>query len=230
MRAVAKGGAPKIYTNYQDARKDLAGAIGWYCSYCEMGIRHMIEVEHVVPIEKGGDPLDWNNFLLACKYCNRTKWYHNDDRDGYLWPDRENTDLAFDYNEATVIAPRAGTGLGAEAVATIGLMGLNRYPGGPIEPTQADTRHIHRIDAWRVAKFSLANWQEVPVPAMARQIGIAAGKTGFHSVWKIVFAGVDDVLAHIEAEFTGTYRTVDAAGVRIVRSDLSSPPGWTGLI
>lgn len=227
MRAVEKGNAPSVYTHYGQARKDLTDAIGWYCSYCEMGIRHMIEVEHVIPIENGGDPLDWDNFLLACKYCNRTKWYRNLNRGGYLWPDRDNTDLAFEYNEATAIVPRTGTGVDIEATATIDLMGLDRYPGGPIPPTLADSRHIHRLDAWRVIKLSLANWQELPEPAMARQIGIAAGKTGFYSAWMTVFAGIDDVLDQIVASFTGTYTASDATGVRLIRSN---PPDWTGQI
>ncbi len=54
MRPVDKGTSPKTYTNYQDARDDLADRIEWVCSYCEMGVKNMINVEHVVPLAKGG--------------------------------------------------------------------------------------------------------------------------------------------------------------------------------
>lgn len=217
MRAVDKGDAPNVYNQYREARNDLTDAIGWYCSYCEMGVQNMIEVEHIVPQENGGAPLDWSNFLLSCRYCNGNKGNDNQGRDGYLWPDRDNTDFAFDYNEANVIQPRIGSVVTIEATATINLMGLNRYPGGPNPPTAADSRHIHRIDAWRLAKYSLANWQEAPSPAMARQIGIAAGGVGFYSVWVTVFAGTDDVINEIVAKFSGTY-TVNVGGVRAVRA------------
>lgn len=97
MRAIEKGDSTKNYKRYQDARNDLAAQTGWYCSYCELAVVHMIEVEHVVPKINGGDELAWENFVLSCKYCNSIKGARNKSRDGYIWPDRDNSDLAFDY-------------------------------------------------------------------------------------------------------------------------------------
>ncbi len=48
MRPVDKGIASTKYSNYSDARHDLANVIGYYCSYCEMPVKNMIEVEHVI--------------------------------------------------------------------------------------------------------------------------------------------------------------------------------------
>jgi 5-methylcytosine-specific restriction endonuclease McrA len=73
MRSVQRGVAPKIYKDYKAARNDLTGRLGWFCSYCEMPVHNMIEVEHIQPVANGGNELDWDNFLLACRYCNGNK-------------------------------------------------------------------------------------------------------------------------------------------------------------
>ncbi|MBK9452257.1 MAG: HNH endonuclease [Bacteroidetes bacterium] len=85
MRCIEKGASPRQYKDYHDARNDLAGRIGWYCAYCEMRVTNMIEVEHVHPVNHGGNELDWNNFLLSCRYCNGIKTDRNTSRRGYLW-------------------------------------------------------------------------------------------------------------------------------------------------
>jgi hypothetical protein len=216
MRAVEKGDAPNVYTQHRAARNDLTGVIGWYCSYCEMGVRNMIEVEHIVPQANGGAPLDWENFLLSCRYCNGCKGNDNQDRDGYLWPDRDNTDMVFDYNEATVMHPMPGTGVEVEAAATIDLMKLARYTAGLNRPTIADTRETARLDAWQSAKKVLSIYQNNPSLEKAKLIGTVAKWAGFYSIWMTVFAGIDDVKAQIVANFKGTYTTA-VGGVRIVR-------------
>ena len=133
MRPVDKGVAPNVYTDYGDARHDLAARIGYYCSYCEMAVKNMIEVEHVHPFANGGAKLDWNNFLLGCKYCNSVKGKRNAGRKGYLWPDTDNTDLAFDYSETEVIQTKTTLppNLQTLATRTISLTGLNRIPSSP---------------------------------------------------------------------------------------------------
>ena len=98
MRPVTRGDSPRTFTNYKQARDRLMERIGPYCSYCEMRVTNMIEVEHIVPVANGGEELDWNNFLLSCRYCNGNKGNNNQDRAGYLWPDRDDTDLAFAYS------------------------------------------------------------------------------------------------------------------------------------
>jgi len=221
MRPVEKGIAPSTYRRYQQARNELAERIGWYCSYCETPVKNMIEVEHVIPKDLRPDlRLSWENFLLACKYCNTVKRARNTDRAGYLWPDQDNTDLAFQYSETAVIEPMHGlvTNIQAAAQKTIDLMGLDRRPGGTNEPTPADTRYISRFEAWIQAKASLNRWHQAPIPPMAEQIAISAAGFGHFSIWNTVFAGESIVLGLIRLAFIGTFSDTDGGGVRLVRS------------
>lgn len=74
MRAIDKGGSPyKEIDEYQDAIPYLEKKIGLYCSYCEMSIKHVPEVEHKISRKNGGDWTAWSNLLLGCKYCNTRK-------------------------------------------------------------------------------------------------------------------------------------------------------------
>ena len=74
MRPVDKGDSPyEKIDKYQDALPYLEEKIGLYCSYCEMPIKHVPEVEHVVSKSKGGDLTAWENLNLGCKYCNSRK-------------------------------------------------------------------------------------------------------------------------------------------------------------
>jgi hypothetical protein len=216
MRPVIRGNAPKVYTHWGQARNDLGNQIGWYCSYCEMGVTNMIEVEHIVPRNHGGAPLNWDNFLLSCKYCNTIKLDRNLGTAGYVWPDRDNTDLTYSYDILQVIQP-VNNLVQAEATLTINLMGLNRRPGGAVNPTDADTRWIFRLEAWIIAKRSLRNWQSAPSAAMANQIALTAKGHGFYSIWMNVFAGEVMVLDEIRNEFPNTYYVHNAGGARIVR-------------
>ena len=216
MRPIDKGNAPKIYTNWGDARNDLGDKLDWCCSYCEMKVTNMLEVEHIVPRHHGGDPLDWENFLISCKYCNTIKRDRNTSRDGYLWPDRDNCDLAFVYTEKHTIQPTV-TSVQANAQATIDLMGLDRKPGGTNVPTEADSRWIFRLQAWLIAKSSLKNWHINPTQAMADQIALTAYGHGFYSIWITVFEGIEPVTNAIRKEYQSTYFQVDANGNRIRR-------------
>jgi len=222
MRPVEKGAAPRNYARSGDARHDLAARIGYYCSYCEMNVTNMIEVEHVVPVNRGGASLDWENFLLSCKYCNTVKNNGNAGRGGYAWPDRDNTDLLFDYDEygievsRTGLTPRQTTA----AQSTIDLLGLDREPGSAQQPTAGDTRWISRKESWDKARTSLSNWTTDPVLAMARQIGITS-LDGHYSIWCKVFANVPDVLREIDQAYSrkGLFKQLGPNNQRIVRQN-----------
>lgn len=224
MRSVEKGVAPQVFTDYHDARDPLAkNAIGWYCSYCEMPVRNMIEVEHVHPISRGGNEFDWENFLLSCKYCNTVKLARNASRVGYLWPDKDNTILAFEYSEKNIIEPSpviAGNAVvNASAIATIGLMGLNRTPHSGNEPTDRDSRWQARIAAIGLIKESLSDWKDCSTIQMARQIGRTASGHGFYSFWLEFFKNEPIVLAEIRNAFLGTYHPrFDAANNLVIRA------------
>lgn len=74
MRPIDKGKAPETgFKKYQDAEPELEKRIGPYCSYCEMPIIHVPEVEHKEAKSQGGEELAWDNLLLTCKYCNTRK-------------------------------------------------------------------------------------------------------------------------------------------------------------
>jgi len=222
MRPIEKGNAPNTYTGYGDARHDLAEKIGYYCSYCEMSFKNMIEVEHVIPINRGGDALSWDNFLLSCRYCNGIKSDNNLNRTNYVWPDRNNTDLVFEYSEIDVIKPNIGLNIQIQAIAqnTIFLMGLDRIPGGVTEPTFADTRWRSRQEAWNQAKESLKNWTQVPHPAMSKQIAQTSINSGHYSIWKEVFKDEPTVLDAIDFEYSskGLFKQFLLNGQREVRN------------
>ena len=221
MRPVERGAAPAIYTHHGQARHNLSDRIGYYCSYCEMGVNNMIEVEHIHPMANGGNPVAWNNFLLSCKYCNTVKSNHNPDRVGFFWPDIDNTDLAFDYSEVDVIKPKTtlAAPLTLSANATISLMGLDRKPGGANEPTEADTRWIIKDQAWSSAKLSYNNWIKLPVQVMAEQIGITS-LVGNYSIWREVFKDVPIVLTEIDNAYLqyGLFKQFNpGTTVRVIR-------------
>lgn len=219
MRPVNKGKAPKVYTDYGHARHDLAERIGYYCSYCEMKVKHSIEVEHVLPLNKNGAPLDWNNFLVSCKYCNTRKGDRNGNLNDYLWPDRDNTDVAFTYSEANIIEPTSSltTQVKNKAQSSIALMKLNLHPH---QTTPADTRWRSRKEAWDLAQRSYSNWKEAPVLPMAKQIAIAA-LNGHYSIWMEVFKNETMVQEEIDKLYRnkGLYKEYDANGNRVIRAN-----------
>lgn len=222
MRPIDKGIASKTYNNHGDARHDLAEIIGYYCSYCEMSTKNMIEVEHVIPTANGGLETDWNNFLLSCKYCNTVKNNNNLGRNDYLWPDIDNTDIAFKYSKANTITPRTGSinhVVNTLAENTINLMGLNRVPGGAAEPTKADTRWISRHEAWEQAELSLVDWLQIKTLQMAKQIARTAFVNGHYSIWMEVFNSEQTVLDQIDIIYKtkGLYKEFDPHGARVIR-------------
>lgn len=222
MRPVNKGDAPKTFKTYDEARHPLAKKIGYYCSYCEMPVFQSIEVEHILPINQGGAAVDWNNFLLSCKYCNTIKSDHNYSLQDFYWPDRDNTDLAFEYGEAFAVRPHSGLDAKKKQIAqnTIDLEGLNRFSGGINEPTEADTRWRSRQLVWDLAKRSFQNWNDAPISAMASQIGISAIGKGHYSIWMTVFQNVPEVQAAIDLEYkkVGLYKDFNPDGSRKTRT------------
>jgi hypothetical protein len=211
MRPVNRGGTTQTFSNYGKARHYLAGRIGYFCSYCEMKLYNSIEVEHMIPVNQGGGVVDWDNFLLSCKYCNTIKSDHNANLIDYVWPDRDNTDLVFDYSEVLVIIPKPtlNAGLLSKAISTINLMGLNRLPGTPNQPTVADTRWRSRKEIWDLAKLSYNDWKQVPVIQLARQIA-KTSLMGHYSIWSEVFKNEPMVLGEIDAVYLtkGLYKVL----------------------
>ena len=207
MRCIDKGTAPATYTYYKHARNDLAKRIGWICCYCEMPVNNMIEVEHVHPVANGGDALSWDNFLLSCRYCNGVKSNRNPGRNGYLWPDADNTVIAFSYSENNIIEPSTELPgpIYEMANKTIELLGLDRRPGNKNEPTNADLRWIRRTEIWGIIDESYNDWLNNKTLAFARQIAKTAVASGFYSYWIKKFREENIVLNEMHREFPNTY-------------------------
>lgn len=230
MRPIDKGSSAVAYTTYGNARHDLAAQIGYYCSYCEMGTNNMIEVEHVHPIHHGGDELNWSNFLLSCKYCNTIKLDHNTSRTGFFWPDTDNTDLLFDYTldqRILLVNTTLTAAQQSQATALIKLVGLNRYPGNVIPPTEADTRWRLRDEVRTTAMSSYNRWSKIRNDTATPARGILAEQIaetsliGFYSVWCKVFEGEQTVLDEIDIlwrdRFNNFKQLNPVNGSRIVR-------------
>jgi hypothetical protein len=217
MRPVRRGavpevdGVPKTYAAYGEARDDLIGCLGEYCSYCELPCAEGPAVEHVQP--KGGKhgrldlELVWDNFLLGCRYCNGVKRDAPVVVSDYFWPDQDNTFRAFRYELDR--APQPANGLSPEdrarAERSLRLTGLDREPSHP-NLTPKDRRWLKRREAWGKAIISLDNLQRAPSEEMRRQIVLNALGTGFWSVWMTVFAGDRDMLQRFVLSFVGTER------------------------
>ena len=138
MRPVDKGavplddeGNPKQFSKYKNARSDLITRLGGYCSYCEMKLDASLAVEHVQPKKHHEHlALSWSNFLLGCTNCNSTKGDKDPELSSLLWPDSDNTFMAFQYSEDGVVRvnPALSGDRARKATAMIKLVGLDKTP------------------------------------------------------------------------------------------------------
>lgn len=236
MRPIDKGESPyETIAEYQDAIPHLEKRIGLYCSYCEMPIIHVPEVEHMISRKRGGDRTAWSNLLLGCKYCNTRKSAKITPQNAveYLWPDADNTAVAFSYmhgipkvNEEalSVLDP---TGACCEkAKNTYEMVDLGNMPD--IQKGDKDRRASKRIAALDMASRSLDNWHHVKdAPEqfkndMKKQIVVTAKAVGFFSVWMTVFADEPQMLQALIENFPGTdraYYDEDGKIKRILKKD-----------
>ncbi len=208
MRPVKRGDTPKdlsgvavVFTKHTQSRDSLIKAIGDFCSYCENALHSDIDVEHVQP--KDGKPLlalTWDNFLLACKYCNRAKWDKAITLCDYFWPDRDNTFRAFAYAFDQPPVPATGLTPNQRTIAeeTIKLTGLDRVPGHP-HFSDRDRRFIKRRDAWGAALLALKQYQAGEITA--GNVAQMAVPRGFFSVWMMAFGAYPEVRKVLISQF-----------------------------
>ena len=217
MRAIDKGGSPyKEIDEYQDAIPYLEKKIGLYCSYCEMSIKHVPEVEHKISRRNGGDWTAWSNLLLGCKYCNTRKAAKITPQNvgEYLWPDSDNTAVAFSYTNGIpkvnedILSALDPTGICCEkAKNTYEMVGLGNIP---IQKDDKDRRATSRNSAFIKARESLEGWRQIKdapetyKSVMKTQIMITAVAEGFFSVWMTVFADEPQILQALIESFPGT--------------------------
>lgn len=201
MRPVFKGTAPQTYTSYNQAKDDLRSTIGSYCSYCEMNISNQPDIEHVAPKSKNPElENEWSNFLLACKTCNTIKSNDNETREGYLFPDTDNTAYAYKYTQTKVSVNRALSNDEQKlAQATLDLVKINRDKD---TSGRADDRKIARVTEWNKALDSLEDFIACSSDEMARQIG--RSPSGFPSSWIEIFKDYPKVKEQILSQVVGT--------------------------
>ncbi len=196
MRPVNRGfvpknedGTDKIYINYRQAKDDLIERLGSFCSYCEMGVKNQPDIEHVIPKSVNPDlERKWDNFLLACKPCNIIKDNNNKSREGYVFPDTQNTAFLYEYSISGV---KVRDDLDAEtkklANATFNLVELNR----PTDTTnREDDRARARHTSWGEAQDALADYLILLPSTPNREIlvkRIAKSCQGFFTQWLQVF-------------------------------------------
>ena len=209
MRCVDRGPWPldeenrqKRFRSYRKAKADLLARLGNYCSYCERtGDLH---VEHVIPVKHREDlEGDWTNFLLGCANCNGTKQHRNRSRDGYLWPDEDDTQAVFEYLPDGIVRVRAGIPEPDRTAAEnlFNLVGLGRRPTN--DPRASDLRWRKRREAWRTAEMARQSIAEGDDPEWVIRLAQASG---FWSVWMAVFHEYPDVCDRLEGGFPGTRR------------------------
>lgn len=207
MRSINRGPWPTgndgfriPFPNYRRAKTPLTERIGEYCSYCER--RGDLHVEHVVPksVPKSDQEqleTEWSNFLLGCANCNSRKSNKNKSREGYLWPDLDDTFRAFAYRSGgrvTVSANLAGDEH-RRASALFDLVGLGEAG------THTDPRRHKRRQAWDQA----VNVRGLISNDNSRVLAVKlALETGFFSVWMAVFHDDEDMRRRLIAAFPGT--------------------------
>jgi uncharacterized protein (TIGR02646 family) len=184
--------------------------LGDYCSYCERQIETHLAVEHVQP--KSHNPAlktEWRNFLLACVNCNSSKGDTDVELLDYLWPDSDNTLLAFRYHEGGLIEVNTdlSDGLQIKGQATIALTGLDKVPGHSNtqrRPSKSDRRWLKRKENWDLAvrdkkRLETNNSIEVRELIVENAIG-----RGMFSIWWTVFDGDQDMRRRLREAFQGT--------------------------
>ena len=212
MRPVNRGDAPRAYTKYQDAIGDLEDRLGTYCSYCERRLPVSLAVEHVNP--KSVSPeleTVWANFLLGCSNCNSVKGARPTNGDDFLWPDRDNTVLAFTYRAGGFAKVTGGLtdDLRIKAEALRDIVGLDRHRHGTPDqrPAPRDKRWKDREQVWKLATIEKERLGLFPVNVrdLARQFIIEAAEGyGFFSVWMTVFHDDEAVRLALVQRFAGT--------------------------
>ena len=203
MRSVDRGPWPAgddgdrvSFPKYGHAKLPLIERIGEYCSYCERpGDLH---VEHVVPRSVAEElETEWSNLLLGCANCNSRKLNRNNSRDGYLWPDTDDTFAAFVYRSAGRVSVNDALDGDEQrkAQALFELVGLGGIG------TRTDRRRHKRRQAWdqAIEARNLINDDNSRVLA----VKLASG-TGFFSVWMAVFQDDEDMCRRLVNAFPGT--------------------------
>lgn len=216
MRPIDKGSSPYVkINNYQDAEPYLNDRIGRYCSFCELPIFHVPEVEHREGKKSGGDLTKWENLLYGCKYCNtrKSQKIKVGKAKKWLWPDKDNTFLAYTYyggdpkiNESYLKSISLEVYEKAQALYEGVGLGFS-----PKNITDRDKRWMKRLETLGVAEDSRRTWLKMKASEFKedelRQIITLAKQMGFFSIWMLVFFDDSEVKNALINAFPGTSKT-----------------------
>lgn len=215
MRPVRRGASPIAgdFDPYSKAQRYLISRLGGYCSYCERRVATQLAVEHIQP--KGLAAYAhligrWDNYLLGCVNCNSTKKDKNVVLTDILFPDRDNTFLAFTYQADGTVIPSdacAELGLSQKAQDTLALTGLDKRISAVVDENGkqvAIDRVCQRMEVWAVAEEAKSDVDANPNNDAVRRGAIRTAKGyGFFSIWMTVFHNDQDMRNRLIDAFDG---------------------------
>ncbi|WP_367156139.1 HNH endonuclease [Methylomonas sp. HYX-M1] len=211
MRPIEKGTDLGEINPYERAQQPLIERLGEYCSYCERWIASGIHVEHKKPKNEYPETkFSWNNFLLACGNCNSGKGHGQLNLEDYLWPDSDNTFMAFNYDSQGRVLPNKihTDSINRKIEATWLALGLNKHPDSQISgqqtPTSKDKRWLHRQQAWQNAAKRKSQLAAFDTEERRTEIVEMTIQRGFWSVWMTVFQDDVDMRRRLIEAFPGT--------------------------
>jgi uncharacterized protein (TIGR02646 family) len=223
MKPVNKGPSPDNFSKHQAAKPWLLNRIGQQCSYCERGGDPQdLDVEHIYPVKPHPSrELDWENFLISCSSCNSYKnIFLGSGRQRnlyrrYLWPHRENTFKAFEYQADGRVEIRPGLTAATRkwAEATREMVGLLRSPAKAANYDQLGVAYdgaSKRSQMWGHAIGFRAMYLGNPTTRSATNIADAAANMGYFSIWMEVFYDRNEVRRELIRAFKADRDCFDA--------------------
>jgi hypothetical protein len=222
MRPINRGaipilnGQPKTVSSYRSWRADLIDRLGFYCCFCNMPLKDSPQVEHVVAQDiDDARALDWDNMLLACGPCNRTKSATSCPPSTHYLPQYHNTHLAFEYFvSASIINGKSSAFVrciskGCDPIKannTIKLCALDRDTTHTINQA-TDLRWKYRCEVILTANIwrkEYDDWGYKIVPNFTVLLKTAVEGAGFWSIWYNKFWDVLDIRKMLVKDFPGT--------------------------
>lgn len=220
MRPLNKGNTPKDAagnviepTDYKNWRLALIKRIGYYCVYCNQTLSHSIQVEHVIPKNPPagytlGDPLSWDNMLLACGPCNNAKSNQPIDINTYYLPEEHNTHLPFSivqshFEPQSAIVEAKGGLQDPQTLKANRTISLLELANTDERPNIVDIRSIRRKDAMIAVNASRQSYDVAAqspifnINQAAQNIAIVAVAIGFFSLWYEGFSDVPEVMQQL---------------------------------
>lgn len=223
MRPINRGniptdvdGLPKIVSNYRNWRSDLITRIGFYCSYCNIPLKDSPQVEHVIAQDiDDTKEHDWDNMLLGCGPCNRTKSAQPCPPTTHYLPQYHNTHLAFDYFISTDLInsqPAAfvkfiGGGCSqTKSENTIKLCALDRDTTKTLSQA-TDLRWKYRYEAIKISNIwreQYDKWAYTKIDQFVILLKTVVQENGFWSIWFKKFEDVYEIRKMLLEDFPGT--------------------------